>query len=180
VLFQRLAHPLLAMSTVTYTYVSSKNCIQAHIHSANKLRHIKLYFSERLSCATWVMARSRRFASNFPRNKNKTLSNCKTPKWPFETAEKRTGLEFRLRCGEVGRPAAALHFASGLHAALRYLLRSGTRASVLKTSSSLEECLTSGIKGICGRSPERTTVAPPLVSWHRRVTSDLFEPDIGL
>jgi len=100
-------------------------------------------------------------------------------KWPLETAEKRTGLEFRLRCGEVGRPAVALHFASGLHAALRYLLRSGTRASVLKTSSSLEECWTSGRKGICGRSPERTQVAPTLVSWHRRVTSDLFEPDIG-
>ena len=72
-------------------------------------------------------------------------------KWPFETAEKRTGLESRLRCGEVGRRAAALHFASGLHAAVRYLLRSGTRASVLKTSSTLEECLTSSSKGICGR-----------------------------
>ena len=54
--------------------------------------------------------------------------------WPFETAEKRTGLESWLRCGEVRRPAAALHIASGLHAAVRYLLRSGTRASVLKTS----------------------------------------------
>ena len=101
--------------------------------------------------------------------------------WPFETAEKRTGLESWWRCGEVSRPAAALHIASGLHAAVRYLLRSGTRASVLKTSSSLEECLTSGRKGICGRSPERTPVAPSSVSWHRRVTSDLpvFEPDIG-
>jgi len=70
-------------------------------------------------------------------------------------------------------------FASGLHAALQYFLRSGTRASMLKTSSSLEECLSSGRKGICGRSPERTLVAPPSVSWHRWVTSDLFEPDIG-
>ena len=51
------------------------------------------------------------------------IGNLNEGKWPLETAEKRTGLEFRLRCGEVGRPAAALHFASGLHAALRYLLR---------------------------------------------------------
>ena len=47
-------------------------------------------------------------------------------KSPFETAEKRTGLGSQLRCGEVGRPAAALHFVSGLHVAVRYLLRSGT------------------------------------------------------
>ena len=65
----------LAMSTVTYTYVSSQNCIQAHIHSANILPHIKVYFSERLNCATRVMSRSRRLASNFPRNKNKTWPN---------------------------------------------------------------------------------------------------------
>ena len=52
---------------------------------------------------------------------------------------------------------------------------SGERSEV----QSLEECLTSGRRGICGRSPERTPVATPSVSWHRRATSDLFEPDIG-
>jgi len=47
---------LMAMSTVTCTCVSSKNCIQAHIHSANILPHIKVYFSERQSCATRRMS----------------------------------------------------------------------------------------------------------------------------
>ena len=63
------------MCTVTYTYVSSKNYIQAHIHGANILPHIKVYFSERLGCATRGMSRSRRLASNFVRNKNKTWPN---------------------------------------------------------------------------------------------------------
>ena len=42
------------------------------------------------------------------------IGNLNEGKWPLETAEKRTGLEFRLRCGEVGRPAAALHFFGGV------------------------------------------------------------------
>ena len=136
-----------------------------------------------VQCTLWRCPRSRirtcRPKTAFRKKLKQSCLPLVDQKWPFETAEKRTGLESRLKCGEVGRPAAALHFVSGLHAAVRYLLCSGTRASVLKTSSSLEECLTSGRKGICGRSPGRTPVAPPSVSWHRRVTSDLFEPYIG-
>jgi len=80
-------------------------------------------------------------SKHFRQCKKKTLKNGENERkspYKLEKAEKRTGLESRLRCGEVGRPAAALHFASGLHAAVRYLLRSGSRASVLKTSSTLE------------------------------------------
>ena len=77
----------MATSTVTYTYVSSKNCIQARIHSANIVPHIKVYFSETLSCATWGMSRSRRLASNFPRNKNKTAQGwtIRPPTSPLST-----------------------------------------------------------------------------------------------
>jgi len=47
---------LLAMSTVTYTYMSSQNCIQAHIHSTNTLLHINVYFLERLKGTHgWVL-----------------------------------------------------------------------------------------------------------------------------
>jgi len=46
------------------------------------------------------------------------VNEGKIRKWPLETAEKRTGLESRLRCGEVGRPAEALHFASACRCAI--------------------------------------------------------------
>ena len=43
---QKMAQ-LLAISTVTYTYASSRNCIKVDIHGANTLPHMNLKVSER-------------------------------------------------------------------------------------------------------------------------------------
>jgi len=101
----------------------------------------------------------------------------RTPKWPFQTAEKRKGLESQLKCGEAGRLAAALHIAS----AYRYAIF----AAFWDTSKRLKNVwffggvLDQQQKGICGRCPERTPMVLPSASWHGWATSDFSEPDIG-
>ena len=43
---QKMAQ-LLAISTVTYTYASSRNCVKVDVHGANTLPHMNIKVSER-------------------------------------------------------------------------------------------------------------------------------------